>query len=67
MEGNTEQIDYNAIPVFYCKHCMSLNIKDSGFEDYCENCGSTDIGEASLEEYDEMHFTKLGKKVFYKD
>lgn len=20
-------VDYNAIPVFYCKHCLSLNIK----------------------------------------
>lgn len=67
MDNNKETIDYNSEPVFYCKHCMSLHIIDSGFMDYCANCGSTDIETASLEEYDVEHKKRFGVKLFYKD
>lgn len=61
-----ENIDYNSIPVFYCKHCLSLKIIDGGYIDYCDNCGSTDVDEASLEEYDAMHKQRFGTTYFYK-
>lgn len=62
-----ENIDYNSIPVFYCKHCLSLRIIDGGFVDYCDECGSTDVEATSLEEYDGLHQRRFGNKVFYKD
>lgn len=61
-----ENIDYNAEPVFYCKHCLSLNIQADGYLDFCGNCGSTDIEKTTLEEYDELHSARFGTKVFYK-
>lgn len=67
MEG--EVIDYNAIPVFYCKKCLSLVIViESELDmDFCKNCGSTDIGQATLEEYDKLYEERFGEKYFYKD
>lgn len=61
-----EKIDYNAIPVFYCKHCLSLFIVTDGNMDFCKNCGSTEIGEASLEEYDKLYEERFGEKYFFK-
>ena len=42
-----KQVEYNNIPVFYCKRCLSLKIR--GISDsipdsnYCDSCGSADI------------------------
>ena len=62
-----EKVNYNDIPVYYCKHCLSLLVKCDAPIDYCDNCSSTDIGCCSLEEYDTMHLKRFGRKVFYKD
>ena len=46
--------DYNEVPVLYCKHCLSLKIRDiprMEDSDYCDECGSTNIGECSIEEW----------------
>lgn len=58
--------EYNNEPVYYCKDCLSLKIKDFGIMDYCCDCGSTKIGKTCLEEYDELYLAKYGKKVFFK-
>jgi hypothetical protein len=58
--SNTE---YNNEPVFYCKDCLSLKIRDVEHIDdseYCDACGSTDIGTASIEEWDAMYVAKYG-------
>lgn len=36
---------YNEEPVFYCKHCLSLKIRDAGLPEllYCDECGSTEV------------------------
>lgn len=57
--------DYNAEPVLYCKHCLSLkirNIPKVENSDYCDKCGSTDIGECSIEEWENMYYSKYGHK-----
>lgn len=50
--------EYNSIPVFYCKHCLSLLVKDvphvQGSE-FCDTCGSTNVGECSIEEWEELY------------
>lgn len=55
---NLKQLEYNNIPVKYCKHCLSLAIKgiQSTEEfDYCDTCGSVDIAECSIEEWEELY------------
>lgn len=57
--------DYNAEPVLYCKHCLSLkirNIPKVENSDYCDKCGSTDIGECSIEGWENMYYNKYGHK-----
>lgn len=60
----TEQ--YNDEPVYYCKHCLSLAIKDIGIGDCCADCGSMIIGVTTLEGYDRLYKARFGKTVFYK-
>ena len=46
--------DFNSEPVFYCKHCLSLNIKsvddsiDADYLDFCDECGSTEVGKTDI-------------------
>lgn len=52
--------DYNAIPVLYCRRCLSLCIcTDDVFGDYCKKCGGTDIGETSIEEWENLYNESL--------
>lgn len=64
---------YDDEPVYYCKRCLSLNIKQMPFvpdQDYCANCGTAEIGTTTIEEWNEMykkkygheHITKITKK-----
>lgn len=50
--------EYNNIPVYYCSHCLSLDIKNfidelDQYEDsitcVCDNCGSTNIEQAHID------------------
>ena len=55
--------EYNQEPVYYCPHCLSLNIKQlSEFVDYCANCGCTDV-----ETTDIFTWRKMYKERFNKD
>lgn len=48
----TSKVNYNDIPVYFCRKCLSLLIKhDSMYGDYCPECGSLDIGQAHIEDY----------------
>lgn len=48
----TDNKEYNDIPVVYCKRCHSLRIiAGDGFPDYCEDCGSTDLGDEHIEQW----------------
>lgn len=55
--------EYNSEPVLYCKHCLSLkirNIPKMEDSDYCDECGSTNIGECSIEEWETLYENKYG-------
>lgn len=55
--------DYDEIPVYYCKECLSLKImRVAGLKDacYCDDCGSTNIDETSIEEWDSLYKRKHG-------
>lgn len=47
-----EKINYNDIPVVYCKRCHSLKIiAGNDFPDYCADCGSTDLGNEHINQW----------------
>lgn len=54
--------DYNAIPVVYCKNCLSLKILVLNDKvDYCDKCGCTDTDSTDIESWREMYKKKYGK------
>lgn len=60
---NTQKEEYNNIPVYYCKHCLSLKIKTvmEGLDlDYCDECNSTDIAQANVEEWRDLYKKRYG-------
>lgn len=68
---NTEEqpYNYNAIPVLYCKNCLSLRIRDIlalEDSDYCDDCGSPDIGECSIEEWETLYESRYKHKYLDK-
>lgn len=57
--------DYNNIPVLYCKHCLSIRVRDIPMmenSDFCDKCGSTDIEETSIENWEELYKRRYGHK-----
>ena len=65
--SSTENLpnDYNKEPVLYCKHCLSLNIRNVPMiedSDYCDDCGATDIGKCSIEEWESLYVERYGHK-----
>jgi hypothetical protein len=65
METLTKK-EYNAEPVYYCKHCLSLKIRGYEEMDYCDDCGSTNTGKCSIEEWEELYKNKFGHKYLDK-
>ena len=54
--------EYNKEPVFYCKHCLSLNIRSISGMDYCDKCSATDIEQCHIEEWENLYVQKYGHK-----
>ena len=55
--------EYNEIPVFYCKKCLSLRIRhilSMNNSEYCDECGSTYIEQTSIENWEELFKDKYG-------
>lgn len=62
LEKNITEDEYNAEPVYYCPHCMSLKIKSlDQFVDYCVECGCTDIETTDIFTWREMYKKRFGK------
>lgn len=56
--------DYNAEPVVYCKHCLSLAIRILNENtDYCDICGSTDTDSTDITSWEMMYEEKKGTKL----
>ena len=57
--------NYNDIQVLYCKHCLSLRVRDIQMmedSDYCDECGSTNIEECSIEEWETLYKNRYGHR-----
>ena len=60
---------YDEEPVYYCKRCLSLNIRpipDLDGQDYCAECGTTDVGSANIEEWKKLYRKKYGRDYVVK-
>lgn len=55
--------DYDKIPVYYCKECLSLRVmRVAGIEEacYCDDCGCTDIETINIKEWQNLYNSKHG-------
>lgn len=62
IESKVSKEEYNNIPIIYCKHCLSLAIRDLDGIDYCDKCGGTETNQAHIHEWESMYEQKYGKK-----
>lgn len=53
--------EYNEEDVFYCRRCLSLDIRFIGDMDYCEDCGSTDIAKDDIFVWENLCLKKYGR------
>lgn len=57
--------DFNDIPVFYCKNCLSLavvSLESYDNIDFCNECGSTNIDRIDIREWEKLYYKKYGHK-----
>lgn len=69
MSNIGKDFDYNDIPVYYCKQCLSLKIKTVPHimdMDYCDDCNSTNIDKTSIFEWEKMFEDRYGYKFLNK-
>lgn len=69
MSSSGKDFDYNDIPVYYCKQCLSLKIKTVPHimdMDYCDDCNSTNIDKTSIFEWEKMFEDRYGYKFLNK-
>lgn len=55
--------EYNEVPVFYCRDCLSLHILNIDKYNYCRKCGSTDVGVAMIDKWEKLYENKYGTKL----
>lgn len=58
--------NYDEIPVYYCKECLSLGVVSECGMEYCKDCGSTDIGTSKIDEWEQMYERRYGHKLVNK-
>lgn len=59
-----EEIDYNSLPVVYCKHCLSLKVMILDDDtDYCDICGSTDTEETDILSWERLYEERYEKPL----
>lgn len=55
--------EYNNIPVYYCRECLSLKIKTvtEGLNlDYCDECSCTNIEQAHIDDWRKLYKDRYG-------
>lgn len=64
---NKEHYNYNDIPVFYCKKCLSLAIKDDddGMA-CCNDCGDIRIGRTTIDAWEKQYIYMYGEPYIKK-
>ena len=55
--------EYNNIPVYYCKDCLSLKIRSVDSDtsmDYCDECGCTHVEKTDIHTWENLYINKYG-------
>lgn len=55
--------EYNDEPIFYCKNCLSLSIKEisnAGLH-VCLECGTPKQEESTVDEWNQLYIERYGK------
>ena len=55
---------YDDEPVYYCKRCLSLNIRSIPLvpdQDYCGDCGAVDVETTDIEDWKRLYKEKYGR------
>ena len=61
---------YDAIPVFYCKQCLSLKIKGlpgNNNIDFCDDCNSTNIETTDIFTWQQLYRERYGSNYINLD
>lgn len=61
---------YDAIPVFYCKQCLSLRIKGlpgNNNIDFCDDCNSTNIETTDIFTWQQLYRERYGSNYINLD
>lgn len=69
LDNTSEEINYNKIPVYYCKRCLSLaimNVPEQENSDFCNECFSTDVDITDINTWEQLYQEKYGKKYINK-
>ena len=54
--------EYNDIPVYFCKNCLSLAIIRNGEKDcFCGECGNTETSMASIDTWEFLYEQEFGE------
>lgn len=62
-----QQQDFNEEPVEYCKHCLSLAIRDVNNQPYCDKCGSTNVDSTDIFTWEQLYVNMYGTKFINKN
>lgn len=59
--------EYDSEPVYFCRHCLSLDIRimDDKY-DYCNQCGGTAVDSTDIRHWDELYRLRYGKRLLAK-
>lgn len=67
--SSQKKTSYDDDPVFYCKRCLSLKIRQMPFmknQDYCDECGSAEVDKADIETWKKLYEEKYGHPYIQK-
>lgn len=65
--GRQVMNEYDREPVYFCKYCLSLDIRTMDDEyDYCNQCGSTAVESTDIVHWDELYKLRYGKHLLAK-
>lgn len=54
--------EYNDIPVYYCKNCLSLAIlRDGDTGCFCNDCGNTDTSMSNIDTWEFLYEQEFGE------
>jgi len=60
---NTQQ--YDILPVYFCKQCLSLNLQDGEDGVVCEDCGGEESSKTTINCWEDMFIEKYGVRYIH--